>query len=229
MRKERNRNSQPPPKKKNCTDWKHLHFVFILIFIFSGGKVYVACYLLEAALKGRVLLHVLAVLVQRGGADQPQLAARLEQKKENEKHLVSCHRPRPFFLLCFFFFFFFFSCVLTSIGLSRLAASIAPSVLPAPRTRCSSSMKTITPPCACLISFSTALSRSCIPEQKKKRTLTINLPEKERKKEEKVTTLSFPDSCHQNSFFFVFVYCLPLASNSPRYLAPATSAPMSRL
>uniref|UniRef100_J3M8Y8 Uncharacterized protein n=1 Tax=Oryza brachyantha TaxID=4533 RepID=J3M8Y8_ORYBR len=65
---------------------------------------------------------------------------------------------------------------LASIGLNRLAASMDPSVLPAPRTRCISSMKRITLPSASSTSWSTALSRS---------------------------------------------------SNSPRYLAPATSAPMS--
>ncbi len=47
-----------------------------------------------------------------------------------------------------------------SIGFSRLAASTAPSALPAPTIVCSSSMKMITLPSAELISASTALSRS---------------------------------------------------------------------
>mmetsp|Transcript_8552 Transcript_8552/g.24135 ORF Transcript_8552/g.24135 Transcript_8552/m.24135 type:complete len:621 (-) Transcript_8552:238-2100(-) len=64
-----------------------------------------------------------------------------------------------------------------SMGFSRLAASMAPSVFPAPITRCTSSMKRMTLPSASATSASTALSRSSI---------------------------------------------------SPRYLAPATSAPMSR-
>ncbi|KAF7023519.1 hypothetical protein CFC21_036020 [Triticum aestivum] len=68
------------------------------------------------------------------------------------------------------------SCPLASIGLNRLAASMDPSVRPAPSTRCISSMNRITFPSASSTSLSTALSRS---------------------------------------------------SNSPRYLAPATSAPMS--
>ncbi len=63
-----------------------------------------------------------------------------------------------------------------SIGLSRLAASTAPSAAPAPTMVCSSSMNRITWPSASAISLSTALSRS---------------------------------------------------SNSPRYLAPAISEPMS--
>ena len=64
-----------------------------------------------------------------------------------------------------------------SMGLSRLAASTAPSAAPAPTMVCSSSMNRITRPSASATSLSTALSRS---------------------------------------------------SNSPRYFAPATSAPMSR-
>ncbi|KFM22760.1 hypothetical protein F751_2951, partial [Auxenochlorella protothecoides] len=63
-----------------------------------------------------------------------------------------------------------------SSGFIRLAASMAPSVLPAPSTVCSSSTNRMTRPAASCTSFSTALSRS---------------------------------------------------SNSPRYLAPATSEPMS--
>ena len=63
-----------------------------------------------------------------------------------------------------------------SIGLSRLAASTAPSAAPAPTIVCSSSMKRMIWPWASATSLSTALSRS---------------------------------------------------SNSPRYFAPATSAPMS--
>ena len=47
-----------------------------------------------------------------------------------------------------------------SIGLSMLPASIAPSAAPAPTTVCSSSMNVMTWPSLCLISFSTALSRS---------------------------------------------------------------------
>ena len=65
-----------------------------------------------------------------------------------------------------------------SIGFSRLPASIAPSVLPAPTMVCSSSIKRMILPSDFLTSFSTLFKRS---------------------------------------------------SNSPRYLAPATSAPMSRL
>ena len=63
-----------------------------------------------------------------------------------------------------------------SIGFSMFDASIDPSAAPAPTTVCSSSMKRMTWPCASVISFSTAFSRS---------------------------------------------------SNSPRYFAPAMSAPMS--
>ncbi len=44
--------------------------------------------------------------------------------------------------------------------MSRLAASIAPSALPAPTTRCSSSMKRMIRPSAAVTSFRTALSRS---------------------------------------------------------------------
>ncbi len=66
---------------------------------------------------------------------------------------------------------------LASIGLSMLPASMEPSALPAPTMVCSSSMNRRMRPSACLISLSTALSRS---------------------------------------------------SNSPRYLAPAISAPISR-
>ena len=47
-----------------------------------------------------------------------------------------------------------------SIGLSRLAASTAPSAAPAPTIVCSSSMNRITVPSASAISLSTALSRS---------------------------------------------------------------------
>ena len=47
-----------------------------------------------------------------------------------------------------------------SIGLSRLAASTAPSAAPAPTIVCSSSMKTMIWPFASVISFSTDLSRS---------------------------------------------------------------------
>jgi hypothetical protein len=47
-----------------------------------------------------------------------------------------------------------------SIGLSRLAASTAPSAAPAPTIVCSSSMNRITSPRASAISLSTALSRS---------------------------------------------------------------------
>ena len=61
-------------------------------------------------------------------------------------------------------------------GLSRLAASIAPSALPAPMSVCISSMKRMMPPLAAVTSCRTAFSRS---------------------------------------------------SNSPRYFAPAISAPMS--
>mmetsp|Transcript_6100 Transcript_6100/g.13553 ORF Transcript_6100/g.13553 Transcript_6100/m.13553 type:complete len:207 (-) Transcript_6100:495-1115(-) len=63
-----------------------------------------------------------------------------------------------------------------NIGLSRLAASIAPSDFPAPRTRCTSSTKRMILPLAFLHSSNTARN---------------------------------------------------LSSNSPRYLAPATKAPMS--
>ena len=63
-----------------------------------------------------------------------------------------------------------------SIGLSRFAASTAPSAAPAPTIVCSSSMKRMTSPWASAISLRTAFSRS---------------------------------------------------SNSPRYFAPATIAPMS--
>ncbi len=63
-----------------------------------------------------------------------------------------------------------------SAGLIRLAASIAPSALPAPTSVCISSMNRMISPAAAVISFSTAFSRS---------------------------------------------------SNSPRYFAPAISAPMS--
>ena len=63
-----------------------------------------------------------------------------------------------------------------SIGLSRLPASVEPSVRPAPTMLCSSSMNRTIRPSLCLTSLSTAFSRS---------------------------------------------------SNSPRYLAPASSAPMS--
>lgn len=63
-----------------------------------------------------------------------------------------------------------------SAGLMRLAASIAPSDLPAPTSVCISSMKRMISPAAEVTSFSTAFSRS---------------------------------------------------SNSPRYFAPAISAPMS--
>ena len=65
---------------------------------------------------------------------------------------------------------------LASIGFSMLPASIAPSVLPAPTIRCSSSMKRMISPSLFLTSSRTAFRRS---------------------------------------------------SNSPRYFAPATSAPMS--
>ena len=65
-----------------------------------------------------------------------------------------------------------------SIGLSRLPASIAPSVLPAPTMVCSSSIKRMILPSDFLTSFKTLFKRS---------------------------------------------------SNSPRYLAPATSAPISKL
>ena len=65
-----------------------------------------------------------------------------------------------------------------SIGFSRLPASIAPSVLPAPTMVCSSSIKRMISPSLFFTSCSTLFSRS---------------------------------------------------SNSPRYLAPATSAPISRL
>ena len=47
-----------------------------------------------------------------------------------------------------------------SIGLSRFAASTAPSAAPAPTIVCSSSMKRTIPPSALRISSSTALSRS---------------------------------------------------------------------
>ena len=47
-----------------------------------------------------------------------------------------------------------------SAGLSRLAASIAPSAAPAPTSVCSSSMKRMIWPCAASTSLSTALSRS---------------------------------------------------------------------
>ena len=47
-----------------------------------------------------------------------------------------------------------------SMGLSMLPASMAPSAAPAPTTVCSSSMNVMTWPSLCLISFSTALSRS---------------------------------------------------------------------
>ena len=63
-----------------------------------------------------------------------------------------------------------------SMGLSKLPASIAPSLLPAPTIRWSSSMKRMMRPAASFTSLSTALRRS---------------------------------------------------SNSPRYFAPATSAPIS--
>ena len=65
-----------------------------------------------------------------------------------------------------------------SMGLSRLPASMAPSVLPAPTMVCSSSMKRMILPSLFFTSFSTLFKRS---------------------------------------------------SNSPRYFAPATRAPMSRL
>ncbi len=63
-----------------------------------------------------------------------------------------------------------------SIGFSMFEASIEPSAAPAPTTVCSSSMNSMTSPCASVTSLSTAFSRS---------------------------------------------------SNSPRYLAPAISAPRS--
>ena len=69
-----------------------------------------------------------------------------------------------------------FSSPLASIGFKRFAASIEPSVLPAPTRLCISSMKRMILPSASLISSRTAFS---------------------------------------------------LSSNSPRYLAPAMSAPMS--
>src|SRR5919201_1004342 len=47
-----------------------------------------------------------------------------------------------------------------SIGFRRFAASTAPSAAPAPTMVCSSSMKRMTVPPACLISFRTALRRS---------------------------------------------------------------------
>mmetsp|Transcript_94625 Transcript_94625/g.276610 ORF Transcript_94625/g.276610 Transcript_94625/m.276610 type:complete len:297 (-) Transcript_94625:170-1060(-) len=47
-----------------------------------------------------------------------------------------------------------------SIGFNKLAASMAPSVFPAPTRRCTSSMKSITLPSAALTSCSTALRRS---------------------------------------------------------------------
>src|SRR5258708_34577420 len=47
-----------------------------------------------------------------------------------------------------------------SIGFSMLPASIAPSAAPAPTIVCSSSMKTMTWPAACLISSRTAFKRS---------------------------------------------------------------------
>ena len=78
---------------------------------------------LEAPLERRVLLDVLAILVERGRADARS-------------------SPRA------------------SIGLSRLAASIAPSASPAPTIVCSSSMKRMIRPSASAISLSTALSRS---------------------------------------------------------------------
>mmetsp|Transcript_62608 Transcript_62608/g.186592 ORF Transcript_62608/g.186592 Transcript_62608/m.186592 type:complete len:307 (+) Transcript_62608:1750-2670(+) len=49
---------------------------------------------------------------------------------------------------------------LASMGFSRLAASMAPSVFPAPMRRCASSMKRITRPSFSLTSCSTALRRS---------------------------------------------------------------------
>ena len=46
-------------------------------------------HLLEAALEGGVLLDVLAVLVERGGADQAQLAA----SQQRLQHVAGVHRP----------------------------------------------------------------------------------------------------------------------------------------
>src|SRR4029079_15619195 len=93
---------------------------------------------LEPSLERRVLLEVLTVLVERGGADRLELTA--GEHRLGDGPGVGCPRRR-------------------SCGWVMLAAPSAPSAAPAPTSVCSSSMNRMMSP-RVLISFSTFLRRS---------------------------------------------------------------------
>ena len=63
---------------------------------------------------------------------------------------------------------------LASIGLSMLPASIAPSVLPAPTIKCSSSMKRMISPSDCFTSSRTADGTGLVPVPAAARSMTIS-------------------------------------------------------